>query len=372
MRAAFLFLLSFAGMQRADAQLFRFNPVADTAKTVSLEGYADVYYAFDLAQPSPADRPYFVSHHRHNEVAINLAYLSLRYTAPRARAVFTPGFGTYMNANYAAERVTLRNIVEASVGVRLSPRRALWLDAGVLPSPYTPETPISFDQPTLTRSFAPEYVPYYLAGARLSAPLGRRVLAAAYLLNGWQQIEDVNTPLAFGSSIEWRPDSALLLVANTYAGNERSAAAPLQRTRYLLDAYAVWKPTKRLTVTAGAYAGWQSRADSSGGPYRHVRWGQATAVARWAWNARSSASVRAEVFTDPGSVMILPITRATVPGLEGFQCFSASGGYNLYATPHILIRAEARYFRAADPVFLREGRAAADNFVFTGGMAAKF
>jgi hypothetical protein len=59
-----------------------------------------VYYGYDVSKPEHGERPYFVSHHRHHEININLAYLSVRYTAPRARAVFTPGFGTYMNANY--------------------------------------------------------------------------------------------------------------------------------------------------------------------------------------------------------------------------------------------------------------------------------
>ncbi len=43
---------------------------------------------------------------------------------------------TYFEANYAAEPVGLRQLFEASVGLKLATTREIWLDAGVLLSPY--------------------------------------------------------------------------------------------------------------------------------------------------------------------------------------------------------------------------------------------
>lgn len=372
MRIFLLLLFFLTSGTGARAQFFRFAPGPDTTRAVTLEGYADVYYGYDFSEPEPADRPYFVNHHRHNEVNINLAYLSARYTSQRGRAVFTPGFGTYMNANYAAERVTLRNIVEANVGVKLSRTKAVWFDAGVLPSPYTNETAVSFDQPTLTRSFAPEYVPYYLSGARLTFPLSAKATASVFLLNGWQQIEDVNTPLAFGSSVEWRPDTTFTAYLNTYVGNERSAAAPSNRTRYFADAYFIWRLSWQWSITACAYAGAQSREDSVSVYQVRKGWGQVNATARYAWNRRSSVSVRAEYFRDPSEVMLKPVTTLMPTASIGFKCFSASLGYNVYATPNVMLRAEARYFRSPDAVFIRDGLDRPNNFVVTTGIAAKF
>ena len=87
-----------------NAQFLQWSPNADTTGNprVTLEGYVDTYFAFDFNQPKDANRPYFVSQHRQNEFNVNLAYLSLKYASDRVRATFTPGFGTYMNANYAA------------------------------------------------------------------------------------------------------------------------------------------------------------------------------------------------------------------------------------------------------------------------------
>src|SRR6185312_9110614 len=156
------------------AQIVRFSPAGDSTKAVTLEGYADVYFGFDFAQPKDGIRPYSVSYDKHNEFTLTLAYLRIKYSSSRARAAFTPGFGTYMNANYAAERLTLRNVVEAYVGVKPFKSKNIWLDIGVFGAPYTTESAIAFDQLVYTRSFAAEYSPYYLTGGKITLPLTKK------------------------------------------------------------------------------------------------------------------------------------------------------------------------------------------------------
>lgn len=136
---------------------------------VRVEGYLDVYWGYDFTKPADGNRPYFVSMSRHNEITVNLAYIDVKYSSSRLRARFVPGFGSYINANYATEPGTLKNIVEASAGVRMFKDKNIWIDGGVLGSPYTNESAISKDHLAYTRSFAPEYVPYYLSGVKLSS-----------------------------------------------------------------------------------------------------------------------------------------------------------------------------------------------------------
>ena len=107
---------------------------------LSIEGYVDTYYAYNFNKPSSNDQPYFVSMARHNEVNINLAYIDLKYSSSRVRARFVPGFGTYINANYAQEPGSLKNIIEASAGIKLLEKKNIWIDFGVFGSPYTNES----------------------------------------------------------------------------------------------------------------------------------------------------------------------------------------------------------------------------------------
>lgn len=140
---------------------------------VGIGGYIDTYYSYNFNKPASGNTSYLVASARPNEVSINLAYVDLRYRSERVRARFVPGFGTYMNANYATEPATLAHIVEGYVGVKLFKNSALWLDMGVLGSPYTNESAVSKDHLMYTRSLAPEYVPYYLTGIKASIPFRR-------------------------------------------------------------------------------------------------------------------------------------------------------------------------------------------------------
>jgi hypothetical protein len=328
------------------SQCISFNPGGDTTKTVTFEGYTDVYFGFDFNQPKDANRPYSVTQHRHNEFNINLAYFSMKFNSSRARAVFTPGFGTYMNANYATERVTLKNIIEANVGVKLFKEKNIWLDVGVIGSPYTTESAVSFDQLLYTRSFAAEYSPYYLTGAKLALPLTNKINLYLYLINGWQVIEDTNTPLAFSSWIEIKPNSKIAINWSTYFGSEQSAAIQTNRSRYFSDLNCIYSPNKRLTMSVDVYGGIQNRSDSLAGR-ENVNWWQGNSNARYYINEDNSISARAEYYSDKQNIFITPVT-----GESGFDCTSYSLGFNRSVTQHVLFRLEGRYFQSTGNVFL--------------------
>ena len=104
-------------------------------------GYIDTYYGYNLNEPPTSDVPYFVSSSRHHEANINVAYINIQYDAPRLRAKFTPGFGTYINANYATEPGSLKNIMRARVVIKLLKEKNVWLDFGVLGSPTQMKAP---------------------------------------------------------------------------------------------------------------------------------------------------------------------------------------------------------------------------------------
>ncbi|MBK9192094.1 MAG: outer membrane beta-barrel protein [Crocinitomicaceae bacterium] len=140
----------------------------------SIGAYLDAYFGYDFNEPAGKDVPLFVSSARHNEFNINLAFIDFRYNSENFRARVVPAFGTYMNSNYASEPGTLRNLLEANTGFRISKKKNIWIDAGILGSPYTNESAISKDHLMYTRSLAPEYVPYYLCGIKTSFPLGKK------------------------------------------------------------------------------------------------------------------------------------------------------------------------------------------------------
>jgi hypothetical protein len=341
MRHVLIFVF-FAIAPRVWSQVTVVDSLSSGSGKITLEGYLDSYFIYDFNKPPSGDRPYFVSSARHNEVNINLAYLALSYSSTRVRARIAPGFGTYMNANYAQEPGTLSNLLEANAGVKLWSNKNIWIDAGVLSSPYSSEGPISKDQLTYTRSFAPEYVPYYLSGIKLTVPLTKKWNAYFYFLNGWQQIQDQNKGKSLGTQLEYRPSENWVLNWNTYIGSEESPNRPEFRTRYFSDLYFIYKKGN-WSATGCFYIGLQQRDGLTS-----AVWWQANVIGQYSLSKILSIAGRIEYFNDPDQVQIAPITN-----VAGFTSLSSSVGLTLKVTENALLRVEGRTFLSDKNVYER-------------------
>lgn len=313
---------------------------------VSVSGYVDTYYGYDFNKPASGDRPYFVSMARHNEFNINLAYADIKYSSSRLRARFVPGFGTYVNSNYANEPGALKNIIEADAGVKLFVDKNIWLDVGVFGSPYTNESYVSKDHLMYTRSLGAENVPYYLSGLKLTLPVNKKLNTYFYLLNGWQQITDQNNGKSLGTQVEYRPNNYILINWDTYMGNEMSTQSPQNRTRYFTDLYFIYVKGK-ISATGCIYGGIQDRVN--GTQKSSDSWWHYNLTGKYAFTDKVSLSGRFEYFSDPYSVMVTPITPVT-----GFSSYSTGLCMNLQVASNVVARFEGRTFFSKQNVFERD------------------
>jgi hypothetical protein len=333
---------------------------------LTVEGYIDTYFSFDFNEPENSTIPYVVSYNRHHEFNINLAYISLKYNTNNIKAVFTPGYGTYMDANYINERASLKNIVEAYVSIRIFKDKEIWLDAGVIPSPYTYESPIAIDQINYSRCYAPEYTPYFLTGTKLSLPITKNTLFSVYLVNGWQEIRDVNHALALGTHLEIKPNSNLSFNWNTFIGNEQSVSTPDYRNRFFTDAYCTYYPNKNWMVSSSIYVGMQEKINTNNNTSEYA-WYQGNIAAKYNITEKNSISSRIEYYSDYNRIMITPII-----GNTGFDTFSGVLGYNLLIAKDILFRLEGKYLLSNQMVFERNNSAVKNNFIMLVGLNARF
>lgn len=344
-----IFLVCFLVYRSGSAQVTN-SGLMDTlsgtnVSKLTIGGYIDAYYGTNFGNANNTTIPYFVSMNSNNSGTINLAYLDMRYNTDHFRARIVPGFGTYMNANYAAEPGSLGNIVEASAGFKLTKNKNIWIDAGILGSPYTNESAISKDHLMYTRSFAPEYVPYYLSGIKLSWQLHSKVNAYLYLINGWQQIQDVNKGKSVGTQIEYRPNNHHLINWNTYVGDERSALSPDSRMRYFSDIYWIFSK-HRFSATSCVYIGNQTKTKSPFHSKNNIWW-QANIIGKYDFTSKFSLSARFEYFNDDNAIQITPITP-----VSGFRSYSTGGCINYKINDNALIRLEGRYFFSDDGIYL--------------------
>jgi hypothetical protein len=312
---------------------------------LALGASIDVYRTF-----SRTDREEItglVSSSRLNEWNVNLALLDVRFRLDRVRGRLIPGFGTYMERNYAPGEPRL---LEGNVGFRPFPRSDLWIDIGILGSPFTNETPIARDHLMYTRSLSAEYVPYFLSGARASLPFGKRITAYAYWVNGWQQVRDQVKGSAGLVQIEYRPHSTWLLNLNAFTGREQHATAGSTAPRHFLDFYCIHDNARGTRLTGSAYAGLQS-GDA---------WQQANLIVERTLRSRLSASLRAEWFRDPAGVVLPTALTAPDRGLFGYAL-----GLRLPIEDHVLVRAE---YRALEGTWTPDGRSPHHYFTLHAGL----
>jgi hypothetical protein len=118
--------------------------------TLTISGFADVFYVYDFNQTLGTERqPFLFNHNRHNEFNLNLGFVKLGLEHSKYEANLALQTGTYANDNYAAEPGLLKNIFEANVGVSLNKKNNLWINAGVFASHIGFESAISTDNWTM-------------------------------------------------------------------------------------------------------------------------------------------------------------------------------------------------------------------------------
>jgi len=306
----------------------------------SIGAYLDTYFGYAFNEPFQKQIPFFVSSARHNELNINLAFIDFRYKSDNLRARVVPAFGTFMTSNYSSEPGSMKYLLEANGGFRISNKKNIWMDLGILGSPYTNESAISKDHLMYTRSLAPEFVPYYLCGIKTTFPLNEKLNFYLYLINGWQQIYDVNNGKSVGTQLEYRPNNNNLINWNTYVGDERVnsifSSSTNNRMRYFSDIYWLYNAGKKWAFTSCIYAGMQD-VKQINGDLKSFYWGQINFISSFSFTDMISLAGRVEYFYDPNQLMISTYG-------SSFQGGSAGLCLNVKPNEHALIRLDGRYF----------------------------
>lgn len=319
-------------------------PLPDSTRSVTIGGYIDTYYTYfsrDRNSDFSEYVPYLVNSSRKESFSVNLAMIDFKYQSPFVRMRLSPGFGTYMNLNYSQEPGSLRNLVEANAGIKLSRKKEIWLDAGILGSPYTNENPLSRDHLMYTRSFSAENVPYYLCGLKVSTPITETLNLYVYLINGWQVIDDTNRGKSIGTHLEYKPDKTTVINWSTYVGDERNNPDPNYRLRLFTELNWYKRLTENWELTACAFVGNQQYENAN-----DQNWWLIKAIGRYNFSARSSLSARWEHLSDRGSVVI-----TNVDGVSGMMISSTGLCYNYKLHSHALFRMEGRYFYSPDSIY---------------------
>ncbi|MEI6945658.1 porin [Paraflavisolibacter sp. H34] len=337
----------------------------EAAGPLTVNGHVEAYYSYDFNRPASSNRPGFLyNHSRHNEFTVNLAYLKGSYTTARARVSLALGAGTYMNANYAAERGTMKNMYEGSAGYKLLRDQTIWLDIGVLPSHIGFESAHSPSCWTLTRSMAAENSPYYEAGARLTYHTpDSNWLFAALALNGWQRIqrEEGNSLPGWGTQVLYTPGSTVSLNYSTFWGTPFPDSS--RKWRSFHNLYGIFHLSRRLGLILDFDMGWEQQAKGS---RKRNNWYTPVAILRYMPSDQWAVALRGEYYHDRKGVIISTGTP------HGFQTTGFSANIDYRPARQVVLRLEVRALNSRDKIFEKEGLPQQGNTALTFSSAISF
>jgi hypothetical protein len=340
----------------------------DSAKQnnpLSYSGYAEAYYSYDFNKPADNNRPSFVySYNRHNEFNVNLAMIRGSYSTERIRANIALATGTYMNANYSAEPGVLKNLYEGNVGVKISKKENLWIDAGVFASHIGFESAIGKDCWNLTRCIVADNTPYFESGAKITyTSKNSKWLFSALALNGWQRITRVpgNSMMSWGTQITYTPSSKVTINWSTFLGTDKPDSARL--IRFYNNFYGIFQVNDKIGLIAGFDVG---REQVSKGSSNKNTIYSPVLIARFTPNDKWAIAVRGEYYSDRNGIIISTGTPS------GFKTFGASINFDHNITGNMVWRTEFRTLRSKDAIFTKESDVTDNDSFVTTSLALKF
>ncbi|MCZ2356062.1 MAG: porin [Bacteroidia bacterium] len=312
-------------------------------KGLALSGFLETYYAWENKSISTNGSwpSHLVSHYRNQEFALNLALLQAAWNKPGLRARFGIMAGNYPMANLAGEPVGLRNLYEASVALRLSPRRHWWAEVGLFPSHIGFETPIGADNLNLSRSIVADNSPYYEQGVKLTwQNPDKKWVLSLLALNGWQKMVKDNPQPALeggGHQVTYAPGKGWLINSSSYVGlaprpvSGNSTATWAREERVYHNLYVQWHGSGRWQLISGVDygihritgTGWRSF-------YAPV------VISRYAFRENMRVAVRAEGYHDPSQIVWV--------NPSGTRIVSFSANWDYEYQRGILFRLEYRPF----------------------------
>lgn len=318
---------------------------------------ADLAYALTSQAPKDGLRRYTTQPSRDRQFGLMLGTARVDADASSWHARLAMHTGWFTDANYQGGDRPWRFLQEVSAGARL--HEDLWIDAGIIPSHIGYESMMPGANLVLSRSLTADYTPYYETGAMLTWQASDNVQVAALLLNGWQQIVDVNDDLSFGSKVLIKPVPSLSASWSTYVGNDQPIGAP-DRLRVHNNAWVEWKPISGLTIVGLADIGLQQRQNHG----RDRQWYTGCIMAVDTWSGGTGAA-RVEHFDDPSRIYI------STPADQPAQITGFSLNVDHTFANNVKLRAEVRHLKASAAIFdTRLGLRDSETFVTVSASAA--
>jgi hypothetical protein len=168
------------------------------------------------------------------------------------------------------------------------------LTAGIFNSFIGYESFYAKDNFNYTRTYLPDYSPYFMMGVSAQYSLSENVKHVLYVINGYSWLSRPNDVPSYGTQVSWTPNPQLTLTQNFYYGPDQSNT-DLKYWRFFSDSIVQWKGDS-LTLAMSYDIGTENAAEQPGSP--RTFWTGGALYSWWQITGRWGASIRPEFYWD--------------------------------------------------------------------------
>lgn len=175
----------------------------------------------------------------------------------------------------------------------------LKVTAGLFNSYIGYESFYAKDNFNYTRSFLPDYTPYFMFGFAGEYWLNERVKGVFYVINRYNFLSYANDLPSYGTQFRWTARTDLTLTQNFYYGPDQSNT-DLRYWRFFSDSIVEWK-RDAFTVALVYDVGTERAIPQSGGQQEF--WTAGAILSQWRFAEAWAVAVRPELYYDPDGTM---------------------------------------------------------------------
>ena len=346
---------------------------------VTLTGFVDTYYSFNFNQPT------FLGNGFGNEGQFfdnNTQQFSLNAIelvadkAPDATAGGTGRAGYHVGLIYGQAASTINGNVytrspnnngtdgtdfnnvalkEAYIDYIAPIGKGLTFTVGKFVTPAGNEVIESNANWNYSRSILFYYaIPYFHFGINAKYTFDPKWSVTGYVVNGWNNTQEVNTGKTYGVSLAWTPNKYWAVTENYLAGPQDDIALgtgyvgkPNDNWRQLEDAVIAYTPNAKWAFALNGDYGYGDKTGngiSASANSSAVDWWGVAGYAKYAFNAKTYFAARYEYFSDPQGFEVGFFDNHVGEGTATFA-------YNL--TDQFQTRFEFRDDYSKTPIFLK-------------------
>jgi len=215
----------------------------------------------------------------------------------------------------------------------------LALAGGLIPGHLGYESFQAMDNPTYTRVYGVDNVPYFQWGLAAQYPYGGKVTGVVTLVSGWDYLSSPNNAPSYGARLHWDVNDSAWLRGNVFYGPEQENTA-LEFWRLAVEGIGEVRFGDFELIGNLGY-GAEEQATVLGSPRYHWSWG-----AVWAnWHPGGSpwsVGLRPEFFRDENG--LITSSRQTITAVT-----VAARYRRMFGRQELQLRAEYRFDRSTGP-----------------------